>query len=61
VGRSAAAKALDAEAVELAVKAHVRHVETRYDELLSRGWDRREARDEVGEKVGDVLRKWVQG
>jgi hypothetical protein len=58
VGRSAAAKALDAEAVELAVKAHIRHAETRYDELLSRGWDRREAREDVLGDVAEVLRKW---
>jgi hypothetical protein len=33
VGRSAVAKRLDEEAVRLAVVAHVRHDETRYDEL----------------------------
>lgn len=37
VGRSAAAKALDANAVELAVIAHIRHTETRYDDLLLEG------------------------
>lgn len=37
VGRSAAAKALDEEAVRLAVGAHVRHVKTPYDELLAGG------------------------
>lgn len=60
VGRSAAAKALDEEAVVLAVKAHIRHAETRYDELLSRGWDRHEAREEVSGEVEDVLRRWEQ-
>lgn len=34
VGRSAAAKALDENAVRLATTAHVRHCETSYDELL---------------------------
>src|SRR5437667_802499 len=34
VGRSAAAKQLDPETMELAVKAHIRHCHTRYDELL---------------------------
>src|SRR5258705_12112014 len=37
IGRSAAAKELRASAVELAVRAHVRHVHTRYDELLTSG------------------------
>jgi hypothetical protein len=40
VGRSAAAKEFDPEAIRLAVIAHIRHERTRYDELLMRGWDR---------------------
>lgn len=36
VGRSAAAKQLDEKAVRLAVNVHIRHQETRYDELLLR-------------------------
>ncbi len=44
VGRSAAAKALDDEAVRLAVIAHLHHVETAYDELLAAGRDRHDAR-----------------
>ena len=55
VGRSAAAKRLDEEAVQLAVVAHVRHDETHYDELLVRGVERREARDRVREDVDRVL------
>jgi hypothetical protein len=35
VGRSSAAKGLDPDAVDLAVSAHLRHVHTRYDELLA--------------------------
>ena len=58
VGRSAAAKALDPEAVRLAVAAHVRHRETNYDELLGSGLDRHEARDRVALQVGEVLRRW---
>ena len=38
VGRSAAAKAFDENAIGLAVRAHVRHVETPYDKLLIKGW-----------------------
>jgi len=58
VGRSAAAKALDEQAVRLAVVAHVRHVETRYDKLLMNGWDRVDARISVEDTVRSVLAKW---
>jgi hypothetical protein len=58
VGRSAKAKALDSEAIRLAVSAHVRHTETQYDELLSRGDDRHEARLLVQDRVNDILARW---
>src|SRR5712691_4670096 len=58
VGRSAAAKQLEAKAVELAVRAHVRHVHTRYDGLLVRGVARREARDLVAEAVTAQVNRW---
>jgi hypothetical protein len=59
VGRSAAAKKLDAEAVRLAVIAHVRHAETTYDQLLSQGYERRDARGEVEVQVARVLARWA--
>jgi len=59
VGRSAAAKAFDEQAVRLAVVAHVRHVETPYDELLMNGWERADARLTVEETVRSVLAKWL--
>ena len=58
IGRSASAKALDEPAVRLAVIAHVRHHETKYDELLVKGYERREARAAVEEVVDRVLQKW---
>jgi hypothetical protein len=58
VGRSASAKALDAEAVRLAVVAHVRHRETKYDQFLGRGYDRWEARTMVEEAIQRVLETW---
>jgi hypothetical protein len=58
VGRSAAAKDLDPDAVELAVRAHVRHVHTPYDDLLSRGVPRDEARDRVYPATVSILEKW---
>src|SRR5205814_1767791 len=42
VGRSAAGRALDPAAVALAVKAHIRHTHTNYDDLLMGGTDRLE-------------------
>src|SRR3990172_5476737 len=61
VGRSAAAKRFDEEAVEMAVVAHARHQETRYDELLACGVERRHARDRVREQVDCVLARWRKG
>jgi hypothetical protein len=58
IGRSAAGKILDEEVVRVAVTAHVRHTETHYDELLARGYERREARGQVEEEVLQVLAKW---
>lgn len=58
VGRSASAKNLDENAVRLAVIAHIRHAETNYDELLSRGMERWEARDEVKEQIDTILSRW---
>ncbi len=60
VGRSAAAKTYDEDAVRLAVLAHVRHTETSYDELLASGLDRREARRQVEDQVRSILTTWQQ-
>ena len=61
IGRSAAGRALDPDAVHLAVAASVRHVDTDYDELLMSGVDRETARRQVRQRVEDVLRAWRQG
>ena len=58
VGRSAAAKELDKEAVCLAVAAHVRHQETNYDELLLTSFERWRAREQVQAQVSYVLTEW---
>ena len=58
VGRSAAAKALDEQAVRLAVAAHLRHAQTGYDALLGAGVDRHEARRRVQDRVDAVLAEW---
>ncbi len=58
VGRSAAGRALDATAVDLAVSAHVRHAHTTYDELLMGGTERLDARAQVREEIDRVLAAW---
>jgi hypothetical protein len=60
VGRSAAAKEFDPEAIRLAVIAHIRHLHTRYDELLMHGWERHEARVEIADELDTVLRGWAR-
>lgn len=59
VGRTAAAKALDEQAILLAVIAHIRHTLTDYDEMLFKTGCRQEARHLVQEKVEQVLNKWL--
>ena len=58
VGRSAAAKSLDENAILLAVIAHIRHRETNYDELLGSGWERSDARSAVAQRIDEVLNRW---
>ncbi|MEK6325114.1 MAG: DUF2293 domain-containing protein [Acidobacteriota bacterium] len=58
VGRSAAAKSFEPDAVFLAVRAHVRHAYTDYDALLFKHDDRQLARERVREKVETVLEEW---
>jgi hypothetical protein len=59
VGRSAAAKSFDPEAISLAVRAHVRHQYTDYDELLIESYERAEARMLVSDEVDQVIEKWL--
>ena len=58
VGRSASAKRLETSAVDLAVRAHVRHRHTPYDEFLARSGDRSESRAEVAPRVECILEAW---
>jgi hypothetical protein len=58
VGRTSAGRALDAEAVRMAVVAAVRHEDTSYDELLMNGVSRDEARERVRGGIDQVLRMW---
>lgn len=58
VGRTAGGRALDPEALTLAVIASVRHEDTPYDELLMGGHDRRLARELVWPAVDEILERW---
>ena len=58
VGRSAAGRALEAEALNAAVVAAIRHRHTRYDQLLMHGYSRRDARDAVYDAISRLLERW---
>jgi hypothetical protein len=58
VGRSAAARAFDPQAIKLAVVASIRHLDTDYDDLLMAGVPREEARDQIREVIDEVLASW---
>ena len=58
VGRSSMAKELEAKPVRLAVIAHIRHAETKYDELFTKGHTKETARAEIEEHLDRVLKKW---
>jgi hypothetical protein len=58
VARTAAGRALDPHAVELAVAASIRHEDTDYDQLLMSGLPRAQARDRVRADVRAVLESW---
>lgn len=58
VGRTAAGRALEAEALNAAVVAAMRHRHTRYDQLLMHGYSRRDARDSVHDAINKLLERW---
>ena len=60
IGRSAAGRALDPDAVRMAVAASVRHVDTDYDELLMSGIARETARHQVSSRVEKILSDWLR-
>jgi len=58
VGRTAAARDLEDQALTLAVVASIRHNRTNYDELLAAGMDRATARHQIADEVDAILAKW---
>jgi hypothetical protein len=55
VGRTAAARALDENAITLAVVASIRHLDTDYDRLLMTGVPRMQARDLIRDRIDAKL------
>jgi hypothetical protein len=58
VGRSAAGRVLDEQAIRLAVVASVRHQDTDYDALLMSGAPRTDAREQVQPDIDRALAAW---
>jgi hypothetical protein len=58
VGRTEAARNLEQRALTAAVVAAVRHNHTGYDELLAKGVDRATARQQVADRIDEILSKW---
>lgn len=58
IGRSSAAKDLSDGAIDLAVRAHIRHRWTAYDEFLMSGRDRADARAAVQSDVDAIVLRW---
>ncbi len=58
VGRTAAGRRLEEEALTAAVIAAIRHRHTRYDRLLMSGFDRKSAREAVRDDIDRVLELW---
>lgn len=59
VGRSASGRALDEQAITLAVIASVRHQDTDYDSLLMSGVTRDLARDRIRPAIDRILASWA--
>jgi hypothetical protein len=58
VGRSAAGRKLEKNALTMAVIAAIRHRHTNYDELLAHGVERSEARERVSGAIEETLDAW---
>jgi hypothetical protein len=58
VGRTAGAKEFDVKTIKLAVIAHIRHSATEYDKLLQRGYEKYDAREDVADKLAEVIEQW---
>ncbi|MFT5822382.1 MAG: hypothetical protein ACI8ZM_003638 [Crocinitomix sp.] len=60
VGRTANAKKFDKHMIDLAVEAHIRHIETNYDSQFGKGKRKREIRSDIKFDVSRTMMKWRQ-
>jgi hypothetical protein len=58
VGRTAAAKRFDPKAINIAVRAHIRHRHTPYDQLRAQGIPRGAARTAVNGAIEKLFERW---
>ena len=58
VGRTAHAKKFDVSMIELAVIAHIRHVETNYDAQFGKGQGKKEIRANLNGTIKNILNSW---
>lgn len=59
IGRTSVGRALDPEAIRMAVIAAVRHEDTAYEDLLMSGVPRADARELIREDIDRVLSSWL--
>ena len=59
VGRTAQAKEFDEQMINLAVEAHIRHLETNYDDRFGKGLKKKEIRVSIKDDVKRVMKKWM--
>ncbi|NOQ71762.1 MAG: DUF2293 domain-containing protein [Crocinitomix sp.] len=60
VGRTANAKKFDKHMIDLAVEAHIRHLETNYDSQFGKGKRKKEIRSDIKFDVSRTMMKWRQ-
>lgn len=58
VGRTAHAKQFDLSMIELAVIAHIRHVETNYDTQFGKGQAKKDIRAQLNGTINTILNSW---
>jgi hypothetical protein len=60
VGRTANAKNFEKHMIDLAVEAHIRHLETNYDDQFGKGKGKKQIRSDIKFDVSRIMMKWRQ-
>lgn len=58
VGRTADAKKFDKNMIDLAVEAHIRHIETNYDDAFGKGIKKKQIRTSLKFEIMQIMIKW---